>query len=89
MLGSALLGDSGDILGGGTTNKSSRLYKALVETELASDVDCAVSSTVDPFTFSFEATVRDFCQVNGHAVLASRRDDDRRVTILIRVGGAT
>lgn len=44
--------------GGGTANRSSRLYKALVETELASDVDCAVSSTVDPFMFSFEATVR-------------------------------
>ena len=44
--------------GGGTANRSTRLYKALVETELASDVDCAVSSTVDPFMFSFEATVR-------------------------------
>ena len=44
--------------GGGTANRSSRLYKALVETELASDVDCAVSSTMDPFMFSFEATVR-------------------------------
>ena len=45
--------------GGGTANRSTRLDKALVETELASDVDCAVSSTVDPFTFSFEATVRE------------------------------
>jgi zinc protease len=44
--------------GGGTANRSSRLYKALVETELAADADCAVSSTVDPFMFSFEATVR-------------------------------
>jgi len=44
--------------GGGTANRSSRLYKALVETELASDVDCAISSTIDPFLFSFEATVR-------------------------------
>jgi zinc protease len=44
--------------GGGTANRSSRLYKALVETELASDADCAVSATVDPYLFSFEATVR-------------------------------
>jgi zinc protease len=51
--------------GGGTANRSSRLYKALVETELASDVDCAVSSTVDPFLFSFEATVR-----QGHTLEA-------------------
>jgi zinc protease len=45
--------------GGGTTNRSSRLYKALVETELASDADCSISSTVDPYLFSFSATVRE------------------------------
>ncbi|MCX7707402.1 MAG: insulinase family protein, partial [Anaerolineae bacterium] len=44
--------------GGGTSNRSSRLYKALVETDLASEAGCAVSSTVDPFLFSFSATVR-------------------------------
>ena len=58
--------------GGGTANRSSRLYKALVETELASDVDCAVSSTVDPFMFSFEATVREGRTLDEveHALLA-------------------
>jgi zinc protease len=58
--------------GGGTANRSTRLYKALVETELASDVDCAVSSTVDPFMFSFEATVRDGRTLDEveHALLA-------------------
>ncbi|MGE5602857.1 MAG: M16 family metallopeptidase, partial [Nitrososphaerales archaeon] len=45
--------------GGGTSNRSSRLYKALVETELASDADCAISSTIDPYLFSFSATVRE------------------------------
>ncbi|MGQ9491485.1 MAG: M16 family metallopeptidase [Anaerolineae bacterium] len=44
--------------GSGTANRSSRLYKALVETELATEVGCAVSSTLDPFLFSFSATVR-------------------------------
>lgn len=44
--------------GGGTANRSSRLYRALVETELAADADCALSSTIDPFLFSFSATVR-------------------------------
>ncbi len=44
--------------GGGTSNRSSRLYKALVETELASDADCAISSTIDPYLFSFSSTVR-------------------------------
>jgi zinc protease len=58
--------------GGGTANRSTRLYKALVETELASDVDCAVSSTVDPFMFSFEATVRQGRTLDEveHALLA-------------------
>jgi zinc protease len=45
--------------GGGTSNRSSRLYRALVETELASGVDCGMSSTVDPYLFSFSATVRE------------------------------
>ena len=44
--------------GGGTSNRSSRLYKALVETELASDADSSMSSTIDPYLFSFSATVR-------------------------------
>jgi zinc protease len=44
--------------GGGTSNRSCRLYKALVETELASDADCAISSTINPYLFSFSATVR-------------------------------
>jgi zinc protease len=44
--------------GGGSGNRSSRLYKALVETELATAVSCNVSATVDPYLFSFSATVR-------------------------------
>ena len=44
--------------GGGTSNRSSRLYKALVETELASDADCSISSTVNPYLFSLSATAR-------------------------------
>ncbi|MDD5366621.1 MAG: sulfurtransferase TusA family protein [Gallionellaceae bacterium] len=35
----------------------------------------------------FEATVRDFCQVNGHSILAVSQGADRRVVISIRVGG--
>jgi len=44
--------------GGGTPNRSSRLYRALVDKELAADAGCSISLTVDPFTFSFSATVR-------------------------------
>jgi zinc protease len=45
--------------GGGTSNRSSRLYRALVETEMASSVDCGMGYTVDPYLFSLSATVRD------------------------------
>ncbi len=44
--------------GGGTTNRTSRLYQALVKTELASAVSSNVYATVDPYLFSFSATVR-------------------------------
>ncbi len=45
--------------GGGTSNRSARLYRALVETELAADVSSEISSTVDPFLFSFTVTARE------------------------------
>lgn len=44
--------------GGGAPNRSSRLYRALVDTELAADAGCGASPTVDPYLFSFSATVR-------------------------------
>lgn len=43
---------------GGTSNKSSRLYKALVQTGLAAGVGGNLSLTVDPYLYSFFATVR-------------------------------
>ena len=59
VLDSILGGAKGmSLWGGGTANRSSRLYKALVETELAADADCSISSTIDPYLFSFSATVR-------------------------------
>lgn len=42
----------------GTTNRTSRLYRALVKTELASGVGSNVHPTVDPYLFAFSATVR-------------------------------
>ncbi len=44
--------------GGGSPGRSSRLYRALVETELAADVDCSFRPTIDPGTFDIAATVR-------------------------------
>jgi zinc protease len=46
------------IFGGGTTNASSRLYKALVETELATDVGGSLIPTADPYLYGLSATVR-------------------------------
>ena len=39
-------------------SKSSRLYRALVETELASDVNCGFRMTVDPGTIEITASAR-------------------------------
>ena len=59
VLDSVLAGASGmAIFGGGGTNKSSRLYRALVDAELATTVSGSLVPTVDPFVYSLTATVR-------------------------------
>lgn len=58
IVNSILCGPSG--LGGGSIdNKTSRLYKALVDTELAADVDGGLTPTIDPFLYTISVTVRD------------------------------
>jgi zinc protease len=60
VLDAVLTGASGlAIFGGGTTNKSSRLYKALVASELATTVSGALIPTIDPYVYSLSAVVRD------------------------------
>lgn len=44
--------------GGGTTNRTSRLYKGLVKTGLASGAVSSVRPTIDPYLFTVAATVR-------------------------------
>jgi zinc protease len=44
--------------GGGGTNRSSRLYQALVETELASSVSSSLALARDPYLYDLSATVR-------------------------------
>ena len=59
VLNAALAGASGmTFLGGSLTNKSSRLYKALVAQELATDISGSLVPTVDPFVYNFSAVVR-------------------------------
>ena len=58
-LDSILAGASSfNLFGGGTSNKSSRLYKALVEKGLAAGVSGSLSPTVDPYFYSLFCTVR-------------------------------
>ncbi len=45
--------------GNGIGNRTSRLYKALVETELAAGVGGGLYPSVDPYLFSIAVTVRD------------------------------
>ncbi|MCS7282656.1 MAG: pitrilysin family protein [Anaerolineae bacterium] len=59
VLDTVLTGPSGmSLFGTGGTNKTSRLYRALVDTELAADVSGSLIPTVDPFVYSLTATVR-------------------------------
>jgi zinc protease len=59
VLGSILLGATGiSLLGGGGSNKSSRLYRALVETDLAASVGGGTTPMIDPTLSTISATVR-------------------------------
>jgi zinc protease len=43
----------------GTSNHTSRLYKSLVETELAAGIRGGLTATIDPYPYTISATVRD------------------------------
>lgn len=46
-----------NLFGGGISNKTSRLYKALVDTELAVGVAGGLQATIDPFLYALTITV--------------------------------
>ncbi len=59
VLDSALAGASSlNLFGGGISNKTSRLYRALVEGEVAASVGGGLAATIDPYLYSIQATVR-------------------------------
>lgn len=59
VVDSVLAGASSlNLFGGGISNKTSRLYKALVEGELAASVTGELSATIDPFLYTIRATAR-------------------------------
>jgi len=58
VLDSLLSGPSGLMMsGGGLSNKTSRLYRALVERELAINVSGGLQATIDPFLYVITAIV--------------------------------
>jgi zinc protease len=65
VLDAVLSGASPMTFGGGSTptHRSARLYKALVETELATRAGCGYTPSIDPGLFHFQATERE-----GHSL---------------------
>lgn len=58
VLDSLLAGPSNlNMFGGGVSNRTSRLYRALVEKEYAVGISGGASATVDPFLYTFTMTV--------------------------------
>ncbi|NDJ86810.1 MAG: insulinase family protein [Chloroflexi bacterium] len=55
----SILGGPSGPGGGEIGHRTSRLYKGLVETQLAAGVSCDLSMTVDPYLLKFTAVVRD------------------------------
>lgn len=65
LLNAAFAGGSSlGMFGGGGSNKSSRLYKALVDTDLAIAAYGSLTPTVDPYLYTLNAIVK-----NGHTLV--------------------
>jgi zinc protease len=59
VLDSILAGASSlNLFGGGLSNKTSRLYRALVQGDLAASVGGDLAATIDPYLYGLRATVR-------------------------------
>jgi zinc protease len=58
VLDSLLAGPSNlNMFGGGISNKTSRLYRALVDRELAVSISAGAQATIDPFLYLFTLTI--------------------------------
>jgi len=55
----AILGGAKSFGGGGASNRSSRLYRALVMKGLAADADCWMGPTLDPYLWWFDVTLNE------------------------------
>ncbi len=78
VLDSLLTGPSSlNMFGGGISNKTSRLYRALVEGELAVSVYGGLQATIDPFLHTVTIYVRPGCSVE--TVLSKLEDEIKRL----------
>lgn len=78
VLDSLLTGPSSlNMFGGGISNKTSRLYRALVEGELAVSVYGGLQATIDPFLHTITIYVRPGCSVEK--VLSKLEDEIKRL----------
>ena len=64
--------------GGGISNKTSRLYRSLVEKELAVSVVGSLQATIDPFLYNITITVRP--DRNPEDVIAAVDDEINRIS---------
>jgi len=77
VLDSLLTGASSlNLFGGGISNKTSRLYRTLVDGELAVHVTGGLMATIDPYLYSISITMRPDCTVEA-AVTAVEQEIDR------------
>ena len=78
VLDSLLTGPSSlNMFGGGISNKTSRLYRALVDNELAVSVSGGLPATKDPFMYTIVLTVHP--QKSAHDVTAVLEDEIKRL----------
>jgi zinc protease len=55
----SILGGASGFGGGGVGNRTSRLYRALVKTELAAGIGSGVWPSIDPYLYSIDVTLRE------------------------------
>ncbi|HMK07670.1 MAG TPA: pitrilysin family protein [Anaerolineales bacterium] len=78
VLDSILAGASSlNLFGGGLSNKTSRLYRALVQGDLAASISGDLTATIDPYLYGLRATVRP--GVSAEAVLTRIDEEIRRL----------
>jgi zinc protease len=77
VMDSLLTGASNlNLFGGGISNKTSRLYRALVEKEIAVSVQGGIQATIDPFLYQISVTIHPRRKVS-EAVNALEEEVDR------------